>query len=110
MLLHMTDDFTAEPEEIQALIDELDVQAIDGAQDWNVQFWLPEYAEPVLGEAIFESLEQRIRAIPGVERLAWEDREVFLAKVVPGTSPESLHERLTEIMREAVAEAGHRLP
>jgi hypothetical protein len=110
MLRRMTDDFMAEPEDIQALIDELDVQAIDSDPDWNVQFWLPEYAEPILGETIFESLEQRIRAIPGVERLAWEDREVFLAKVAPGTSPETLHERLTEIVRDAAAEAGHRLP
>jgi hypothetical protein len=106
----MTDDFVAEPEDVQALIDELDVQAIDGDPDWNVQFWLPEYAEPILGETVFGSLEQRIRAIPGVERLAWEDREVFLAKVAPGTSPETLHERFTEVVREAVAEAGHPLP
>ncbi len=110
MLPCMTDDFAPEPEDIQALIDELDVQAIDDDPDWNVQFWLPEYAEPILGEAVFESLEQRIRAIPGVERLAWEDREVFLAKVAPGTSPEALHERLTEVVREADAEAGHPLP
>ena len=110
MLRRMSDDFVADPEDIQALIDELDVQPIDDDPDWNIQFWLPEYAEPVLGEAIFESLEQRIRSIPGVERLAWEDREVFLAKVAAGTSPESLHERLTEVVREAVAEAGHQVP
>ena len=110
MLRRMSDEFAPEPEDIQALLDELDVSEREGDRDWNYEFWIPEYAEPILGQEIFESLEGRFRAIPGIERLAWEDREVFLARVAGGTSREFLLEQVSDIMRAAVTEAGHRLP
>ena len=106
----MNDEFAPEPDDIRALIEEIDVEAVEGDRDWNYQLWIPEYAEPILGEAIFKSLEGRLAAIPGVERLGWEDREVFLARVARGTSPDDLRRHVTEIVRAAVVEAGHALP
>jgi hypothetical protein len=110
MLLRMSEDFSPEPDDIRALIEEIDVEGRDGDPDWNYQFWIPEYAEPTLGEAIFESLEGRLAAISGVERLGWEDREVFLARIAPGTSVDELRRQATEVIRGAVVEAGYELP
>jgi hypothetical protein len=110
MLRRMSDDFAPEPDDIRALIEETDVDAREGDRDWNYQFWIPEYAEPILGEAIFQSLEGRLAAIPGVERLGWEDREVFLARVTPDTTAGELRRQVAEVVRGAVVEAGYELP
>ncbi len=95
------------PDVIQALIEEVGVDPMEGDPDWNAQIWIPEYAEPVLGQELFEGLEARLRAIPGVERLAWEDREVFLVRVARGTNLEDVQAHAVATVKSAVHDAGH---
>jgi hypothetical protein len=106
----MADEFEVAPEDVHALIDEIDVGKIEKDADWNVEIWIPEYAEAVLGEEPFAGLEAQLAGLPGVERLAWEDREVFLARVAAGTDLDELKTHVVDVVRGAVVEAGHRLP
>lgn len=106
----MADEFEVGPEEVHALIDEIDVGAIDRDRDWNAEIWVPESAEAILGEELFVGLEARPAAVPGIERLAWEDREVFLAHVARGTDLGELKTRVVDVVRGSVAAAGHTLP
>ncbi|MBK5223374.1 MAG: hypothetical protein JJE52_10970 [Acidimicrobiia bacterium] len=46
-----------------------------GPRSFHVQ--MPETLEEDLGDA-FDTLDERVAAIPGVERVVWEDREVLL--------------------------------
>jgi hypothetical protein len=106
----MSDAWEVGPDEVQALVDEIGVDPIDGDRDWNAQIWIPEYAEPVLGREIFDSLEARLRAIPGVERLVWEDREVFLARVAKNTELEDVRRHAVDAVRAAIRDAGRDVP
>jgi hypothetical protein len=106
----MSDDWHVGPDDVRALIDEIGVDPVDDDREWNAQIWIPEYAEPVLGRDIFESLEARLGAIPGIERLAWEDREVFLARVAKGTSIEDVQRLAVDAVRGAIRDAGHDVP
>jgi hypothetical protein len=106
----MSDEWEAGHDEIQSLIDEIAVDAVERDHDWNAQIWIPEYAEPVLGGEIFDALEARLGAIPGIEQLAWEDREVFLVRVATGTSLEDVRRHAVDVMRGAIRDAGHDVP
>ena len=106
----MSDDWKVGPDDIQALIDEIGVEPVEGDHDWNAQIWIPEYGEPVLGGEIFDSLEGRLGAIPGIERLGWEDREVFLARLAEGTSLEDIRSHVVNVVRGAIRDAGHDVP
>jgi hypothetical protein len=106
----MSDEWETGPDEVRALIDEIGVDPVDGDRDWNAQIWIPEYAEPILGGEIFESLEARLGAIPGIERLVWEDREVFLARVANGTDLEDVRQHVVDAVRGAIRDAGHDVP
>lgn len=106
----MADIFEAGPEDVRALIDEIGVEGDDGNADWNVEIWIPEYAEPILGEELFVGLEARLAALPGIERLAWEDRERFIAHVARGTDIGELKRGVVDAVRAALTEAGYALP
>lgn len=82
-------------------IDDVEVRPIQGDRDWDVEIWIPESAEATLGAAAFEGLEARLSAIDGIERLAWEDRERFLARLRPGTDLNTLREAVAAAMRSA---------
>ena len=106
----MSDEWEVGPGDVQALIDEIGVDPVDGDRDWNAQIWIPEYAEPILGREIFDGLEARLGAIPGIERLAWEDREVFLARVAKGTDLDDVRGHAVDVVRGAIRDAGHDVP
>jgi hypothetical protein len=106
----MLDDSEVDANMIRAPIDEIGVDGDDGNDEWNTEIWIPEYAEPVLGEELFVGLEARLAALPGIERLAWEDRERFLAHIARGTNVDELRRGVVEVVRNAVTEAGHVLP
>jgi hypothetical protein len=82
------------------LLDEVTVSPADDS-DWDVTIWIPEAAESILGEAVFEQLADRIAALPGVVKLVWEDREVMLALVEPGVLPDALRARVVGALDEA---------
>jgi hypothetical protein len=106
----VSDEFEPGPDDVQALVDEIGVDPVEKDRDWNAQIWIPEYAEPILGGEIFESLESRLSAIPGIERLAWEDREVFLVRVAKGIDLEDVRRRAVDVVRGAIRDAGHEVP
>lgn len=81
-------------------LDEVAVDSYDG-DPWNAQIWIPEGAEAVLGTERFERLEVQIRRLKGVEELAWEDREVMLVRLAPGTDPDDLRRRVVGLLRRA---------
>jgi hypothetical protein len=84
-------------------IDDVEVRRIDGDQDWDAEIWIPEFAKATLGPRRFESLEGRLAAIDGVERLAWEDRERFLVRLRRGTDLETLRKAVAAAMRDVAA-------
>jgi hypothetical protein len=51
-----------------------------------------------IGDGAFASLDQRIAAPPGVERVVWEDREVMYADLAGGTSSDQLREAIVELL------------
>lgn len=91
-----------EPASADEPIDDVEVRRIDGDRDWDVEIWIPESAEATLGPRTFRSLERRLGAIDGIERLAWEDRERFLVRLRRGTDLETLREAVAAVMRSAV--------
>lgn len=82
-------------------IDDVDVVAISEDPDWDVEIWIPDHAERTLGEEEFRQLPKRLEAIDGIERVAWEDRERFLAKVGSEAGIMELKVRVAEAMRQA---------
>ena len=81
-------------------LDEVAVDPYDG-DPWNAQIWIPEGAEAVLGTELFERLGERIGRLKGIEELAWEDREVMLVRLAPGTDTEDVRRRVVSILRRA---------
>ena len=79
---------------------EVAVAPYDG-DPWNAQLWIPEGAESVLGRQRFEALAPAIEGLTGVRRLAWEDREVMLVELAPGTDLDALRQRIVELLRTA---------
>jgi hypothetical protein len=82
-------------------LEDIELEAISGDPDWNADLWITEAAEPILGEREFERLEKRFAAIPGVERIGWEDREHFLLKVRKGTDLGAARDAIRRALREA---------
>ena len=70
---------------------------------YDVEIWIPEYVEQLIGSEAFEALEQRFAAIPGVRTLMWEDRELLYAKLERGTRVAELQDRIKTILRESQA-------
>ncbi len=64
--------------------------------DWSL--WIDETAESQLGTALFSSLEQRLAALPGINGVVHEDREIFLVK------GEELTARQVELAARSVVE------
>lgn len=79
-----------------------DPSEVDGFH-WHV--WVDELAESVLGTEAYESLEGRMAAIPGVERVVHEDREVFLVE-----APSIDRDALVEAVRALIAQEGESDP
>ena len=70
---------------------------------YDVEIWIPEYVEQLIGSEAFEGLERRFAAIPGVRTLMWEDRELLYAKLERGTRVAELQDRIKAILRESQA-------
>ena len=51
---------------------------------WTYSLWVEEWAESYLGSDEFTSLERRFASVPGIERVAHIDREVFLIQTSLG--------------------------
>ena len=66
-------------------LEDIAVEAIEGDNDWNAELSMSDAAETVLGRSAFDGLYDRFSAIPGVERIEWEDRERFLLRLARGT-------------------------
>jgi hypothetical protein len=82
-------------------LDDVTVEAVDGDAEWNAELWISEAAETVLGREAYDGLYDRFAAIPGVERLEWEDREKFLFRLRAGTDAASVREAARRALREA---------
>jgi len=87
------------------VLDDVTVEAIEGDPDWNAELWISEAAETVLGRDAYDGLYDRFAAIPGVERLEWEDRERFLVRLRPDTDVHAVREAARRALREARAGA-----
>ncbi|HEX2046589.1 MAG TPA: hypothetical protein VHF27_02425 [Acidimicrobiales bacterium] len=74
--------------------------------DWDMEAFLSEEAEDVLGTERFLGLVHRFQALEGIKDAVHEDREVFLLRTARGTDPRALGRKLQAILDEAVAEAG----
>lgn len=84
-------------------IDDIDVVTIDDDPEWDVEIWIPEYAEQVLGDVEYTRLPDRLERVRGVRQLAWEDRERFLAKVEKSTTLDEVKTGIAEALRQAEA-------
>jgi hypothetical protein len=82
-------------------LEDVMVEAIDGDRDWNAELWISEAAETVLGREAYDGLYDRFAAIPGVERLEWEDRERFLVRLRRGTDVHAVREAARAALRDA---------
>jgi hypothetical protein len=82
-------------------IEDVTVEAIEGDPDWNAELWISEAAETVLGREAYDGLYDRFAAIPGVERLSWEDRERFLLRLRHGTNPADVRDTARRALHEA---------
>lgn len=82
-------------------IDDVDVVALDDDPEWDVEITIPDSAEHLLGGQRFQALPERLERVPGIARLAWEDRERFLAKLTPGARPEAVRDEVAAAMRDA---------
>jgi hypothetical protein len=72
---------------------------------YDVEIWIPESVEHLIGSAAFDGLSERFGAIPGVREVMWEDRELFYAKLERGTRLTDLTDRVKAILRDAEAAA-----
>jgi hypothetical protein len=88
--------------------EDVSVEAIDGDPDFNAELWISEAAETVLGREAYDGLYDRFAAIPGVERLDWEDRERFLVRLRPGTDVHAVRDAARRTLREARASVSNR--
>ena len=82
-------------------LEDVTVEDIEDDPDWNAELWISEAAETVLGREAYDGLYDRFAAIPGVERLEWEDREKFLLRLRAGTSAAAVREAARRALREA---------
>ncbi len=68
---------------------------------FDVEIWIPEYVEALIGAEAFAALEPKLAALPGIRKLIWEDRELLYAKLDRGTSIAELRDRIKAILRES---------
>lgn len=87
--------------DLERELDDVTVEAIEDDPSWNAALWISEAAETILGRAAFDGLYDRFAAIPGVERLEWEDRERFLLRLTRGTDTATVREAARLALREA---------
>lgn len=62
----------------------------------SLELWLPETLEFELDQQAFDTLDQRIAAIPGIDRVRWQDREIMLLD--GDIDPDALAEHLAPIL------------
>lgn len=89
--------------DIDRELDDVTVEAIEGDPVWNAELWISEAAETILGREAYDGLYDRFAAVPGVERLEWEDRERFLLRLRPATDVDDVREAARRALREARA-------
>lgn len=92
--------------ELERDLDEVDVDPISGDPVWNAEISISEAAETVLGEREYTGLYDRFAAIPGIERIEWEDRERFLVRLGPGRRLDDIRDAVRAALREARAASG----
>jgi hypothetical protein len=83
-------------------VDDVEVERTD-EPGFDVEIWIPESVEPLIGAEAFEALEARFAAIPGIRTLIWEDRELLYAKLERGTRVEELRDQIKAILRDSQA-------
>jgi hypothetical protein len=84
-----------------AELDHVSVETIEDDPRWNAELWISEAAETLLGREAYDGLYDRFSAIPGIERLEWEDRERFLLRLRPGTDLSAVRAAARRALREA---------
>jgi hypothetical protein len=87
--------------ELEHDLDDVTVESFAGDPDWNAELMISEAAETVLGTDAFDGLSDRFAAIPGVERIAWEDRERFLLRLGRGVDPADVRGAARQALRDA---------
>ncbi len=84
-------------------IDDVDVNPTD-MPGFDVEIWISEAVEALIGADAFAALQPTLAAIPGVKELVWEDRELLYAKLERGASLPELRDRITAVLRDAAEE------
>jgi hypothetical protein len=87
--------------ELDRDLDDVTVEAIEGDPDWNAELSISEAAETVLGRDAYDRLYDRFAAIPGVERIEWEDRERFLLRLRRGSDRAAVRDAARRALRDA---------
>jgi len=87
---------------VEPSVDDVEVTRTE-MPGYDVEIWIPEYVEQLIGSEAFAALEERFAAITGVRTLMWEDRELFYAKLERGARVAELRDRIKAILRESQA-------
>lgn len=75
----------------------LDVSAVSSAlPGWDVDLYVDESAERLLGSAVFGGLADRIGALPGIGEVQHEDRELFRLRT--GLSPAAVERAAGDLL------------
>jgi hypothetical protein len=88
----------------EPVVDDVEVTRTE-MPGYDVEIWIAEGVEPLIGADAFATLDERISAIPGISKLIWEDRELFYAKLERGTRLPELTDRVKAMLRELQADA-----
>jgi hypothetical protein len=85
-------------------VDDVEVERTD-MPGFDVEIWIPESVEALIGSEAFDALETRLAALPGIRKLVWEDRELLYAKLDRGTRIPELRDRIKAMLRATQADA-----
>jgi len=114
-LVHLLDQWSALAEDtasrtprdakadLERELDDVTVEPIEGDRDWNAELSISEAAETVLGREAYDGLYDRFAAIPGVERIEWEDRERFLLRLQRGSDLAAVRDAARQVLHDARA-------